>query len=170
MSVNVSVVQLEDSGFLDDLRAVLAKTGIAPASLQLEVTESVLASQVAELIGRLQEIRDLGVRVALDDFGTGYSSMGQLQALPVDCIKIDRSFIDALNTEGDQAASVVNALVELGRALGLQVIAEGVEELEQLSALVGPQCDLAQGFLLARPMPAEDVPAYMAEFGSLPLT
>ncbi len=164
MSVNVSVVQLEDKDFVAELIAVLAKCGITPESLQLEVTESVLASQVGELIGRLQEIRTLGVRVALDDFGTGYSSMGQLQALPVDCIKIDRSFIEALNNEGDQAGLVVNALVELGRALGLQVIAEGVEELEQLSALVGPQCDLAQGFLLARPMNAVDIPAYMAEF------
>lgn len=164
MSVNVSVVQLEDKDFMSELLTVLDSTGIEPATLQLEVTESVLASQVGELTSRLQEVRDLGVRVALDDFGTGYSSMGQLQALPVDCIKIDRSFIDALNKEGEQAVLVVNALVELGRALGLQVVAEGVEELEQLSALVGPQCDLAQGFLLARPMDPDDVPAYMASF------
>ena len=170
MSVNVSVVQLEDPGFVDELKTVLSETGIAPSSLQLEVTESVLASHVSELITKLHEIRLLGVRVALDDFGTGYSSMGQLQALPVDCIKIDRSFISALNSDGQQAALVVNALVELGRALGLQVVAEGVEELEQLSALVGPQCDLAQGFLLARPMTAGDVPNYMAEVGSLPVT
>ncbi len=166
MSVNVSVVQLEDKDFLTELQAVLAKTGVTPSTLQLEVTESVLASQVHELIDRLQEIRQLGVRVALDDFGTGYSSMGQLQSLPVDCIKIDRSFIDALNADGEQATLVVNALVELGRALGLQVVAEGVEELDQLSALMGPQCDLAQGFLLARPMSAGDVPEYMASFAA----
>ncbi len=166
MSVNVSVVQLADPDFMTDLENVLDITGIKPTSLQLEVTESVLADRVEELIVRLQEIRSLGVRVALDDFGTGYSSMGQLQSLPVDCIKIDRSFIEALNEDGDQAALVVNALVELGRALGLQVIAEGVEELEQLSALVGPQCDLAQGFLLARPMNPDDVAGYMAGFPS----
>lgn len=103
----------------------------------------------------------MGVRIALDDFGTGYSSMGQLQLLPVDCIKIDRSFINALKANDKRAGSVVNAMVELGRALGLQVIAEGIEELEQLTALVDPGCDLAQGFLLARPMSATEVPDFI---------
>lgn len=165
MSVNVSVVQLADRSFVDDVMATLAATGIAPETLQLEVTESVIADSIEDLVVKLEQIRSLGVRVALDDFGTGYSSMGQLQSLPVDCIKIDRSFIEALRNGGDdeeeRAALVVGALVDLGRALGMQVVAEGVEEFDQLQALIGPQCDLAQGYLLAKPMTASEVEDYM---------
>ncbi len=165
MSVNVSVVQLSDRSFVDNVIKTLELTGIAPQTLQLEVTESVIADSIEDLISKLEQIRSLGVRVALDDFGTGYSSMGQLQSLPVDCIKIDRSFIEALRNGGDdeeeRAGLVVGALVDLGRALGMQVVAEGVEEFDQLQALIGPQCDLAQGYLLARPMTATQVVEYM---------
>ncbi len=163
MSVNVSVVQLSDRDFVERLRQLLAETGLAPATLQLEVTESVIADRIDEIIERLTEIRAMGVRVALDDFGTGYSSMGQLQSLPVDTIKIDRSFITALNSNDERGEHVVNALVGLGQALGLQVVAEGVEEQEQLTALLGPQCDLAQGFLLARPLAVDDVMPFLIE-------
>lgn len=162
MSVNVSVVQLgEGNNFVPALQEILHQTGVAPETLQLEVTESVIAASIDEVIAELAEIRELGVRIALDDFGTGYSSMSQLQLLPVDCIKIDRSFIQALRGDDEQAAMVVNALVELGKALGLKVIAEGVEELDQLAALMGPQCDLAQGFLLGKPMPATEVSGFL---------
>jgi diguanylate cyclase (GGDEF)-like protein/PAS domain S-box-containing protein len=160
MSVNVSVVQLVHERFLTDLEAAIAETGIDAAELQLEVTESVLADRPDEMIEVLQAVRTLGVRVALDDFGTGYSSMSQLRTLPVDCIKIDRSFIAAMENGGERAVSVVKALIELGAALGLKVVAEGVEKTSQLELLGERRCDLAQGYLLARPMP----PAGVLEF------
>ncbi len=126
MSVNASVVELAEDGFVEHLAAVLAETGVDPATLQIEVTESVLVDDESSVVERLEAIRSMGVRVAMDDFGTGYSSMSQLRALPVDCLKIDRGFIAAMGDD-DRASSVVNALIELGRALGLMVVAEGVE-------------------------------------------
>ncbi len=162
MSVNASVVELSDDGYTDHLVEVLGATGIEPRTLQIEVTESVLADDGAKIVHQLEAIRALGVRVALDDFGTGYSSMSQLQALPVDCLKIDRAFIHAVGSD-ERATSVVHALVELGRALGLTVVAEGVEELAQLDVLAVPQCDVAQGYLLGRPMAARDVPRFLEQ-------
>jgi len=169
VAVNASMIELAEDDYPQFLAQILKEGGLRPDRLQIEVTESMLAEDADVVVKCLEAVRALGVRVALDDFGTGYSSMSQLQALPVDCLKIDRAFIQAMEGD-DRATSVVHALIELGKALGLTVVAEGVEEMEQLEAIRDPQCDLAQGFLLARPLVPDDVPAFIAKGaqGSLP--
>ena len=161
MSVNASVVELVEGGYVTHLAEILDETGLDPSTLQIEVTESVLADDHHVVAEVLEAIRALGVRIALDDFGTGYSSMNQLQKLPIDCLKIDRAFIHSM-TDNDRSTSVVHALIELGKALGLQTIAEGIETPEQLDALKDPECDLAQGFFFARPMSASAIRDFMA--------
>jgi EAL domain-containing protein (putative c-di-GMP-specific phosphodiesterase class I) len=123
--------------------------------LCIEITEGTLmASGSAEV---LQRLHDLGVKVAIDDFGTGYSSLYYLKRFPVDVVKIDRSFVDGLGTDADDDA-IVTAVLSLGHALGLRVVAEGVETEAQRDRLIGLGCDAGQGFLMSRPVPAADVP------------
>ena len=160
MSVNASIVELVEADYAEFLEQLLTNAGLDPTTLQIEVTESAFAANHHALVETLEAIRRLGVQIALDDFGTGYSSMGQLQKLPVDCLKIDRSFIVEVG-DSPQGASVVRAVVELGKALGLTTVAEGVETAEQFAALQGPDCDHAQGFGLARPMRADQVRDFM---------
>lgn len=160
MSVNASIVELVEADYAEFLEQLLVTAGLDPTTLQIEVTESAFAANHHAVVETLEAIRRLGVKIALDDFGTGYSSMGQLQKLPVDCLKIDRSFIVEVG-DSPRGASVVRALVELGKALGLTTVAEGVETAEQFAALEDPECDHAQGFGLARPMPADHVRDFM---------
>ncbi|MDQ3415841.1 MAG: EAL domain-containing protein, partial [Actinomycetota bacterium] len=160
VSVNVSAHQLMDSAVTDTLVSVLRATGLSPGLLTLEITESVLIRDPAAVHRRLDEIRALGVQTAVDDFGTGYSSLGALTRLPVDELKIDRSFVAGLP---DQASlAVARSIVDLGRALDLRIVAEGIETVEQHKALVGLDCTLGQGFLFAPPMP----PDAIADWGS----
>ncbi len=156
MNVNVSASQLHTSEIVTDVAAALEQSGLAPASLTLEVTESVMADPDA--VARVHEIKELGVCIALDDFGTGYSSMSYLQRLPIDVLKIDKSFIDDIDHRADRAV-LANAIVRLGRSLGLVTVAEGVEGAGQLSVLDSVGCDIVQGYLFSRPLPpaeAED--------------
>jgi diguanylate cyclase (GGDEF)-like protein len=162
VSVNVSVIQLNEPDFLDLVMAALDASGLEPSALQIEITESVMVRDHESLAVTLDAIRARGVMVALDDFGTGYASMSQLQSLPVDSLKIDRSFIEALNGGDERAANVVQALIQLGDALGLHVVAEGVEKSDQLDELRAQHCQLAQGYLLGRPMQPEQIDIYMA--------
>jgi Amt family ammonium transporter len=161
LSVNVSVCQLENPGFVEAAADVLARTGMDPARLILEVTESVLADPAGAAAGCLQALRRLGVQVALDDFGTGYSSIGYLRQLPLDILKIDRSFVS-----GEQASLpgdvLLEAIVGLAQRLGLAVIPEGIEEPDQLSRLQGLGCQTGQGFLLSRPVPAATIDRLLA--------
>ncbi len=153
MGVNVSMRQLRDASFISKLEAVISETGINPARLEIELTESMMVENANVLIGILTKVRSLGARVAIDDFGTGYSSLGSLQKLPIDRLKIDRSFVTGLATHRED--QVIAALViNMGHLLGMQVIAEGVEELEQVSLLVKMGCDDVQGYFYGRPMPA----------------
>ncbi|HSK97441.1 MAG TPA: EAL domain-containing protein [Euzebyales bacterium] len=164
MSVNVSIAQLQQASFVDQLTRVIEETEITPSDLILEITESVLAQQPTAVAAALERIRALGVKVALDDFGSGYSSMSQLQRLPVDEIKIDKEFIQAIS-EGDTGSqSMVNTLFALGRSMGLRTVAEGVEHLDQFEALVAQHCDVAQGYLFARPMPPSDTLEFLRTF------
>lgn len=150
MGVNVSMRQLKDAGFIAKLENAIADTGIDPARLELELTESMMVENAAVLIEILRKVRSLGVRVAIDDFGTGYSSLGSLQKLPIDRLKIDRSFITGLAQHKED--QVIAALViNMGHLLGMQVIAEGVEDLEQASLLVKMGCDDVQGYFYGRP-------------------
>ncbi|MFK8003975.1 MAG: putative bifunctional diguanylate cyclase/phosphodiesterase [Polyangiales bacterium] len=161
VSVNVSVTQLRSGELVKNVKRVLASTGLPASRLELEITESLLADD--ELTRSvLSDLCTLGVSLALDDFGTGFSSLGVLRSLPVDCLKIDRSFVQSMHTSASDAA-LVRTIVAMGRELGLRVLAEGVEEREQLRALRELGCDEIQGFLLGRPMSAEDFLAQTRE-------
>jgi diguanylate cyclase (GGDEF)-like protein len=151
VSVNISARQLHE-GLVDDVRRVLAETGLPASSLLLEVTETVLMERVDEAVALLRELRKLGVRLAVDDFGTGYSSLSYLARFPVDVLKIDRSFVERLGKQ-DDADELVRMIIGLGRALNLRIVAEGVETAGQLDALRSMGCDVAQGFLFMRPVP-----------------
>jgi diguanylate cyclase (GGDEF)-like protein len=161
IAVNVSGRQLDCDGVCEDVRAALTDSGLCAGSLTLEITETTLMRDAAETVRRLTAIKELGVRVAIDDFGTGYSSLGHLRQFPVDALKIDRSFITGLarNHEGE---SLVHTLVQLGKALSIETIAEGIEADGELSLLREQECDGGQGFLFARPLDAEATRAFLA--------
>jgi diguanylate cyclase (GGDEF)-like protein len=156
MRVNVSARQLAEEHLPETVSNVLLETGLDPSRLCLEVTESLLIEDPEASILTLTELKQLGVKIAIDDFGTGYSSLEYLRRLPVDCVKIDRSFVRGLPDNGEDLA-IVNAVIELGHALSLSVTAEGVETREQLVNLQSAGCDTAQGFLFSRPEPADIV-------------
>ena len=151
VSVNVSGRQLQHPGFLEDVAEALRVSALAPHRLLLEVTESVLLADLAAAIGRLEALRALGVRLALDDFGTGYSSLGYLDRLPVDVLKIDRTFVGDIAANARRAA-IVRAVVSLASALGLRSVVEGVETAEQSAALLEAGCSFGQGFHYATPL------------------
>ena len=152
--------QLDDPGIVLEVAGALERTGIHPRRLILEITESVLAHDVDIVVPRLHELRALGVRIAVDDFGTGYSSLGALVHLPVDILKIDRAFITGMLAQ-PAAADLVQVLIDMGETLGLEVVAEGIEEMDQALALRNRHCQLGQGFLYSRPVPAADFAAFL---------
>ncbi len=156
VAVNVSAYQLGRRGFADDVRRALHESGIAPASLTLEITETTLMRNASAVNEHLEAIRALGVRVALDDFGAGYASLSQLQRVPVDILKVDRSFVAALNS-GGQSRELLAAILGLGQALSLTVVAEGVEEESQMTVLEEIGFRRGQGFLVARPSTPEAI-------------
>jgi diguanylate cyclase (GGDEF)-like protein len=156
MAVNVSGRQLDEACFADDIRQVLNETGMDPGALVLEITETALMRDPETADTLLQGLKGLGVRIAIDDFGTGYSSLAYLRELPVDAIKIDRSFITNLGASHD-ATALVNMLVELGRSLRITTLGEGIEHEGQLELLQDANCELGQGFLFARPLPAGQI-------------
>jgi diguanylate cyclase (GGDEF)-like protein len=161
LSVNVSAKQLDHDSFVGDVRAALLATGIDAHSLILEITESVAMRNAEETAARLGEFKALGVRVAIDDFGTGYSSLAHLRRFPVDALKIDRSFIAGIN-ESPETEALVHMLVQLGKTLAIETIAEGIEEYEQFSHLRREHCDSGQGFLIARPLDVAAVEPFLA--------
>jgi diguanylate cyclase (GGDEF)-like protein/PAS domain S-box-containing protein len=156
VSVNLSGRQLWNPELAQNVTAALDRTGSDPAGLCFEITESVLMDDVDTTIGAISALKGLGVTLSIDDFGTGYSSLGYLKRFPVDAVKVDRSFIDGLGADPEDSA-IVAAVVSLGHALGLTVIAEGVETDRQLAELRALDCDAAQGYLFARPGPADDL-------------
>jgi diguanylate cyclase (GGDEF)-like protein/PAS domain S-box-containing protein len=164
VSVNLSGRQLGDHGLVDDLEAVIAETGVEPESIVLEITESLLMDDVEFSHQTLARLKRLRVQLAVDDFGTGYSSLSYLRSFPVDLLKVDRSFVAGLGAEGGDEA-IVAAIIRLAHTLGLEAVAEGVETPAQLARLRALGCNLAQGFYLARPMPADDAFASLARFG-----
>jgi diguanylate cyclase (GGDEF)-like protein len=156
LRVNVSARQLAQDSLSDTVAEVIAETGIEPSELCLEVTESVLIEDPESSIKTLTRLKELGVKIAIDDFGTGYSSLEYLRRLPVDCVKVDRSFVRGV-PDNEEDVAIVNAVIELGHALKLSVTAEGVETAEQLDRLQNAGCGTAQGFLFYRPEPPEVV-------------
>ncbi|HEY5272937.1 MAG TPA: EAL domain-containing protein [Acidimicrobiales bacterium] len=156
VAVNVSIRQIELERIVTDVRAALDDSGFDPASLILELTETALMHDVEPTILRLLQLRAIGLRLAVDDFGTGYSSLSYLRRFPVDVLKIDRSFISGM-ANSTESAAIVHALVGLGQTLGLETIAEGVEDDEQRLLLKRENVDTGQGFLFARPLSADAV-------------
>ena len=157
MAVNLSPRQFLDPNLLGDIDTVLASTGMPASLLQLEITESMVMRNVERAIKLLDEIRSRGVRLAIDDFGTGYSSMSLMKKFPIDTIKIDRSFVlDLVQSAEDRA--IATAIINMGKALGLTVVAEGVETKEQDAFLRGHACDEVQGYLFSKPVPPEEIP------------
>ncbi len=163
VSVNVSMRQLETDMLLVDVRDALDASGLDAADLVIEVTETVLMRDTDATIRRLGLLKTLGVRVAIDDFGTGYSSLAYLKQFPVDALKIDRSFIAGVNDTRESTA-LIHTLVQLGRALGLETLAEGIEDAGQLARLQLENCDSGQGFLLGRPVEPEQLEQFLAEW------
>jgi len=161
LRVNVSARQLTQDSLHQTVADVIAQTGIDPAWLCLEVTESVLIEDPETSIGTLTDLKKLGIKIAIDDFGTGYSSLEYLRRLPVDCVKVDRSFVRGL-PDNEEDVAIVNAVIELGHALKLSVTAEGVETAEQHENLKSAGCDTAQGFLFHRPEPPEVIEHLLA--------
>lgn len=160
VAINVAPRQLRDPDFVESVRSALGTHGVSAAKLIIEITERSLIDDAAT-IARLQELRDLGLRLAIDDFGTGYSSLSYLRRLPVDILKIDRSFVTALDLEPERSAAVVAAITELASVLGLETIAEGIEEPTQREALQQMGCTVGQGYLFARPAPPGELMAYL---------
>jgi len=156
LAVNVSAVQFRDGAFVDNVAHALAESGIRPELLKLEITESVLLENTGEAITRMRALKDrLGVGLSLDDFGTGYSSLSYLKQLPLDQVKIDRSFVRDIDSNANDAA-IADAVIALGRAFKLKVIAEGVETVSQRDALLARGCDAFQGYLYGRPVASDD--------------
>ena len=156
MTVNVSPRQIAEPAFIPELRQVLADTGIDPAALCLEITESVMMGATEEVVRLLDQIKQLGIFIAIDDFGTEHSSLSRLRDMPAEVLKIDRSFIDGLSSEpGDTA--IVSSILSLAYAMGKHTIAEGVEKREQAAMLLRMGCEVAQGYFFSRPVAAEQI-------------
>jgi EAL domain-containing protein (putative c-di-GMP-specific phosphodiesterase class I) len=154
IAVNLSPLQVRDRTIVDVVRSALADSGVPPSRLMLEITEGVLIDDPEEMVKRIEDLHALGVRVALDDFGSGYSNLSYLQRFQIDKLKIDRGFVVALGNSANGGV-IIQAIVALGRALGLSVLVEGVETEQQRVLLRLAGCDEMQGFLFARPAPPE---------------
>jgi diguanylate cyclase (GGDEF)-like protein len=161
VAVNLSPVQMRSRGLVDFMRTLFAEIGVSAARIVLEITEGVLIQDPEETLAKLEALRALGISTALDDFGTGYSSLSYLQKFPFDRLKIDRAFVASLGTTGN-AGAIIQSIVTLGHALGMKVLAEGVETNEQRVLLRLAGCDEMQGFLFAKPCPADAIDRVLA--------
>jgi EAL domain-containing protein (putative c-di-GMP-specific phosphodiesterase class I) len=161
MSVNVSARQLEEATFVDDVQRALSRHDITKEQLVLELTESLFALDSPEISAQLRGLRELGIKIAMDDFGTGYSSLAYLQKLQLDILKIDRSFVDGLGRGDADGSTLVAAIISLGASLKLEVVAEGIERVEQRDELDAMGCRLGQGFLYCRPVDSDAMTALL---------
>jgi diguanylate cyclase (GGDEF)-like protein len=166
MSVNVSARQLHDPQFVTVVRNALTASRISPDQLILEVTESVMITEPTQALASLQRLNSLGVRIAIDDFGTGYSSLSLLQRFPVHSIKIDRSFVNTIATQQD-TRNIVRTIIAMAETLGADIVAEGVEDAQQLAVLASMSCNKAQGYLISKPIEVSDVPRVVRELQDL---
>jgi EAL domain-containing protein (putative c-di-GMP-specific phosphodiesterase class I) len=159
IAINISSVELRVPGFASGVREILTETGLEPHYLELELTETFLLQDSRSTADVLKELKEIGVLLALDDFGTGYSSLSYLKRFPIDALKIDQSFVRDLTTDADDAG-IATAVIGMGKNLHMQVVAEGVETMEQLAILQQHGCPQGQGYYFSRPVPA-------MEFGRL---
>jgi EAL domain-containing protein (putative c-di-GMP-specific phosphodiesterase class I) len=161
VSVNISVAQILDPRFMRSVQQTIDASGIAPDALQLEVTETVFSEDIDRVCAQLSDLRLLGISVAIDDFGAGYSSLAYLARLPVDVLKIDKTFVQALDGGG---AAIIGAALSVAHQLKLDVIVEGVETASQLERVRALGATKIQGFVFARPMPASELVGWHAQF------
>jgi EAL domain-containing protein (putative c-di-GMP-specific phosphodiesterase class I) len=164
MDVNLSTDQLAEPTVVADVLAVIGVTGIDPTTLVLEITESSLVRDLDNATRRLRQLATAGLRLALDDFGTGYSSLSYLRQLPVNVLKIDKAFVDDTDPDGQ---ALLRSIVDLGIGQGLQIVAEGIETLDQARLLRDAGCHLGQGFLWSRPLEADEITALLRQGGQL---
>jgi EAL domain-containing protein (putative c-di-GMP-specific phosphodiesterase class I) len=169
MAVNLSARQLASSELFHHVQHALESAGLEPSALVLEMTETALIQDAPLAAARLHQLRTLGVRLAIDDFGTGYSSLSYLRQFPVDILKIDRSFIDTIK-DREKIPAIVRGLLDLGRTLQLETVAEGIESDAQLGQLRDQHCELGQGYLFARPLPAEEAELLLVEMAASRVT
>ena len=162
MNINLSARQLQDDGLVASVAEILERTGVRPEHVVLEITESAVMADAEAMIARLHELKGLGVRLAIDDFGTGYSSMAYLVQFPIDVLKIDRSFVHGVRDE-PQKMGIVRTIVELGRILDLQTVAEGIEVVEEVEELRALECELGQGYWFSRPLSVDAAVAMLIE-------
>jgi EAL domain-containing protein (putative c-di-GMP-specific phosphodiesterase class I) len=163
IAVNISALQFRQPSFVEHVLATLSRTGATPDKLRLELTESMLVDNLDDIIAKMNELRSHGLRFSLDDFGTGYSSLSYLKRLPLDRLKIDRSFVRDMLVDVTSGA-IAQTILSLGRAMGIAVIAEGVETEEQRGYLAGLGCHSFQGFLFSPPLPLEQFEAFLRGF------
>jgi EAL domain-containing protein (putative c-di-GMP-specific phosphodiesterase class I) len=161
VSVNLSPHWLQYADVPEQVRSALNRHGVEPDQLRLEITEDAVLVDPKESLPHLRRLHEMGIGLSLDDFGTGYSSMTHMRSLPVDQLKVDRVFVGSMTTTEEDAV-IVHAAIELGLGLGMSVVAEGVEDADTLAGVVAAGCTLAQGYHLARPMPACDVLPWVA--------
>jgi EAL domain-containing protein (putative c-di-GMP-specific phosphodiesterase class I) len=160
VAVNVSAIQFARPNLVPAILSALGESGLQPWRLELEITESVLLDVRGTALTMLQQLREIGVRVSLDDFGTGYSSLGYLRSFPFDKIKIDQSFVR--NTSSDAVGqAIVRVIASLGQSLGMATVAEGVKTEEQMARVISEGCTDIKGFLTSRPMPPEQIHAFL---------
>ena len=167
VAVNLSMRQFVDPHIVSDVEQALAESGLPPHLLELEITEGTAMQDLQHTLKLLNHFKTLGVRLAIDDFGTGYSSLAYLKRFPLDVLKIDQSFVRNITTDADDRA-IANAVIQLAHSLGMSVIAEGVEQHSQHDLLADLGCDECQGYLFAKPLSAQDVPAWVAGHPSQP--
>jgi len=165
VNVNISSKQFMQLDFVGELESILKETGLPATALKLEITETVIIENPTSVADILRDLRSLNIQLCIDDFGTGYSSLSYLHQLPFDVVKVDRAFVQNIE-ENRESLELVQGIVSLCKNLGLKITAEGVETPVQLEMLRNMQCEYVQGYLVAKPMPAEEVPAFItANYG-----
>lgn len=162
IAVNLSGRQFLDTGLTNAVASAIAQSGLDPHNLLLEITEGTMLKDTETTAARFQQLRDIGVRLALDDFGTGYSSLSSLHKFPIDVLKIDRSFIDNINND-EGGVAMARAIISMGETLRLATIAEGIEKPEQVAMLRSLGCEMGQGYLFARPLPAKEMTEFLRD-------
>ena len=162
MSVNISPIQLLQDNFIEELDEIVKNEKIDPTLLEIEITEGVFIHKMEETVDKLKAIRERGIRVSLDDFGTGYSSLSYLHSLPLNTLKIDKSFINDITSADGVQANITSSIIKMVGKMGLETIAEGVEYPEQLDLLTHFKCNIVQGFLRGKPMPQKLCDDYLS--------
>lgn len=164
LSLNISAIQYKRHEFIDNLMSIISKYDVNPNDIELEITESVLIDNFIEMTEKLHVLREYGLRISLDDFGTGYSSLSYLKGLPIDTLKIDKSFVDTMLTDKN-ARIIMDSIVYMVKKLGFETIAEGVETQEQFDYLKSIECDCIQGYLLGKPLPGDELEKLLMKLG-----